>query len=83
MPRLQDAAERLRALGGEPAAEGRLQAALAAIEAVRLDLLRLHAGRGSADQLTRDLEAARQLGARVDAALGARAVVDDAVPTPA
>jgi serine/threonine-protein kinase len=83
--RLQDDAERLEARAGDdPAAAERRQLTVAALEAVRLDLLRLHAGRGSADQLTRDLEAARQLGARVDAALEHRHdPARDPVPTPA
>jgi serine/threonine-protein kinase len=43
--------------------------AVAALEAIRLDLLRLHHGEGSADRLTQDLEAARRLGERVDETL--------------
>jgi len=43
--------------------------AVAALEAIRLDLLRLHHGEASADRLTQDLEAARRLGDRVDQAL--------------
>jgi serine/threonine-protein kinase len=78
--RLQADAERLRAQadtdasGEAPAgrAAERLRVTVAALEAVRLDLLKLHAGAGSLDELTRDVEAARELGRRVDAELAAR-----------
>jgi serine/threonine-protein kinase len=47
-----------------------LQEALAALEMIRLDLLRLHGGAATVQGLTADLGAARQIGERVDAMLG-------------
>jgi eukaryotic-like serine/threonine-protein kinase len=46
----------------------RLGTTVSAMENLRLDLLRLRAGIGSTDGLTEDLEAVRELAARVDAA---------------
>jgi eukaryotic-like serine/threonine-protein kinase len=54
----------------------RLLAAVAAMEHLRLDLLRLHAGIGSADDLTIDLERARSVSVGVNAELSAREEVD-------
>ena len=48
------------------AAQQRLADAVAALEAIRLNLLRLCAGGGSVDSLTADLTAAREVGAEVD-----------------
>jgi hypothetical protein len=45
----------------------RLGTTVSAMENLRLDLLRLRAGVGAPDGLTEDLEALRNLGARVDA----------------
>jgi serine/threonine-protein kinase len=64
--RLRADALAMRARGDDPAT------AVAAMEAVRLDLLRLHAGGGSMGELTRDVDAARELGERIDAELAAR-----------
>src|SRR5512146_1852367 len=50
------------------AAAERLGTTVSAMENLRLDLLRLRAGIGSTDGLTEDLEAVRELAARVDAA---------------
>ena len=72
--RLQADAALLHARVDEPAAAERLQVTVAALEAMRLDLLKLHAGAGSLDELTRDVEAARELGRRVDSELASRAV---------
>jgi predicted Ser/Thr protein kinase len=58
------------------AAAGRLAVSVAALENIRLDLLRLKAGAGTVDQLSADLSAARDIGAEVDAALEGRAEVD-------
>jgi hypothetical protein len=52
---------------------------LAALEATRLDLLRLRAGQGTADQITRTMAAARELGEDIARLLSARAEVDDAL----
>lgn len=57
----------LRAHAGTPQGASRLATAVAALETLRMDLLRLHAGTGSLDELTRDLEAVRRLGDDVDA----------------
>lgn len=62
--------ERLQADALAPAdgtaARARRSTALAAMESLRLDLLRLQAGEVQQDQLTQDLEAARRLGRSVD-----------------
>jgi eukaryotic-like serine/threonine-protein kinase len=54
----------------------RLAAAVAALENIRLDLLRLTAGVGTLDQISADLTAARAIGAEVDAALAGQAEVE-------
>ncbi len=54
------------------AAEDRLATAVAALENLRLDLLRLKAGVGHPDDLTAAIEEARSVGEAVDAALAAR-----------
>ncbi len=53
----------------------RLALAVAALEAIRLDLLRLQAGAGSAEELTADLAAASAIHQAVDVELAARAEV--------
>ncbi len=53
----------------------RLSAVLAALESIRLDLLRLSAGVGDPDSLTRAVRAARRLGDDVDALLGTPAPI--------
>jgi len=55
----------LRDRADDPAAAERLATAVAALEALRLDLLRLHAGNGTIDELTQDIEAARRLGEEI------------------
>ncbi len=52
-------------------AQSRMESAVAALENIRLDLLRLHAGVGSHDELTADLEHAREIADLVDAELAA------------
>jgi eukaryotic-like serine/threonine-protein kinase len=47
-------------------AEQRLADVVTALETLRLDLLRLHAGAGSAESITQDLASARALGSDVD-----------------
>ena len=47
-------------------AEKRLADVVTALETLRLDLLRLRAGRGSPESITQDLEAAKALGEDVD-----------------
>jgi serine/threonine-protein kinase len=68
--RLQSDIAALRDRADEPGAGERLETAVAALEAIRLDLLRLHAGIGTREELTRDIETARRVGEGVDAVLG-------------
>ena len=58
------------------AARERLATVVAALESIRLDLLRLHAGVGSPDDLTADLERAREIGSTVDRELDAQRDVE-------
>lgn len=60
-------------------ARDRLESAVAALENMRLDLLRLQAGIGTPDQLTEDLEKAQEVSAAVDAELEGRAEVSEAL----
>jgi len=60
--RLENEATALRSRGGQPE---RLAMVVSALENVRLDLLRLHAGRGDADALEAALHAAEELGREV------------------
>ncbi len=57
----------------------RLATTVAALENIRLDLLRLKAGVGTVDQLTADLSAAREVHAEVERALEARREVEAAL----
>ncbi|HEU4565108.1 MAG TPA: serine/threonine-protein kinase [Gemmatimonadaceae bacterium] len=66
----QSVADDLR--GAREAAGGRLAATLAALEAIRLDLLRLQAGAGSVESLTVLLESARRVGEQIDGAVTRR-----------
>ena len=52
---------------------------LAALEATRLDLLRLRAGQATPDQITQTMTAARELGDDVERLLSARAEIDAAL----
>ena len=54
------------------AAAGRLAAAVAALENLRLDLLRLKAGAGSLDELSANLTEARRLAGEMDAQVAGR-----------
>lgn len=56
-------------------ARERLEDAVAALENLRLDLLRLHAGVGSPDDLTAALEKGREMGDAIDAELAGRSAV--------
>ncbi len=67
--RLEDDARTLRTAG--PDASRRLTEVVAALEMLRLDLLRLAGGRLSTDELTRHLSGVRRIGERVDAQLEA------------
>ena len=57
----------------------RLAVSVAALENIRLDLLRLKAGVGTVDQLTADLDAARDLQAEIALAIEARREVEAAL----
>jgi predicted Ser/Thr protein kinase len=70
--RLEADALALREQADTPHGAARLATAVAALESLRLDLLRIHAGVGSVDELTRDLDAAREVGERVDAQIEAQ-----------
>jgi serine/threonine-protein kinase len=66
--RLQADVASLRASDdADPARAARLETAVTALENLRLDLLKLHAGRASVDELTADIDRARDLSRRVDA----------------
>ncbi len=60
-------------------ARARLSESVAALETIRLDLLRLRAGAGSVDRITADLAAAGEIGATVDRLLAAGEEVDEAL----
>jgi eukaryotic-like serine/threonine-protein kinase len=60
-------------------ASERLAELLAALEATRLDLLRLRAGQGTADQITHTLTLASELGDQIERLLSARAEIDAAL----
>ena len=64
---LERAADEARRLAPGPERDERVAVAVAALETLRLDLLRLHAAGGPADDLTRDLEAAARIGDEIAA----------------
>ena len=66
---LEDRAEALRA-GGDTGA--RLTEAVAALENIRVGLLRLHAGAGSVGDITQHIARAKEIGERIDMAVGAQ-----------
>jgi serine/threonine-protein kinase len=74
-------ADELRA--ARDAAGRRLATAVAALENIRLDLLRLQAGTGDVHSLTTAPEAARRVGAEVDVALASRDEAHRPIHTPA
>lgn len=63
-------------------AADRLGDILAALEGMRLDLLRLSAGQASAEQVTQNLGAAMELGDEVERLLAGRAEVDHMLRSP-
>jgi hypothetical protein len=79
--RLEADALALRARTPVPERNERLAAAVAALETIRLDLLRLHAAAGTPGDLTRDIEAAKRLsdeiGARVERIDNARRLITE------
>ena len=58
------------------AAAGRLTATVAAIESVRLDLLRLQMGTATVQSVTASLEAAERIGREIERAVGAHAEIE-------
>jgi hypothetical protein len=74
--RLENHAERLR--GRESTGE-QLTATVAALEKLRLALMRLGAGEGSVEDLTLHLEHARAIGDRIDRELAGRGEVESAL----
>jgi serine/threonine-protein kinase len=63
-------------LATRDATQGRLADAVAALETIRLGLLRMQAGSGSVESMTGDLMAAREVAGEVDELLQARGDVD-------
>ncbi len=49
--------------------------AVTALEALRLDLMHLHAGKASLDELTQDVAEARRIGEEIDAEMKGRDAV--------
>ena len=80
--RLETDAMALRARTGDPHGPERLATVVAALETLRLDLLRLHAGTATLDELTAHVAAAREIGVEIDARLQAERLLDRS-PTPA
>jgi len=83
LERLEAQAGRLRGSGADLGGE-KLASTLAAMEHLRLDLLRLKAGAGSQHDLTADLDAARLVGERIEGLLDAFREVEAGLraPTP-
>jgi serine/threonine-protein kinase len=81
--RLEADALALKARAGPDATDGRHATAVAALETLRLDLLRLHAGTGTLDDLTQNLEAVKRLGEEIDAELAGRREVREVLREPA
>jgi ABC-type phosphate transport system auxiliary subunit len=76
-------ADRLQSLEAERGlVQGRLGATIAALEAVRLDLLRLEAAQTLPGSLTEQLDVIRDLQHRVDAAAEVRRLLDSPTPVP-
>jgi hypothetical protein len=69
--RLERQAELLRDRTPDPESDRRLQSVVAALELLRLDLLRLSAADADMDDLTRDLEQARRVSDDIEARLQA------------
>jgi hypothetical protein len=79
--RLEEQVRRLREAPGS-GGHARLTSALAAMESLRLDLLRLGAGAGQPDELTADLAAAGALAERIETLVEARRELDPTTPLP-
>jgi hypothetical protein len=70
----------LRERAEEPQVTERLSATVAALETLRLDLLRLHAGNVTLDELTQNIEAAEQVRREIDRHLEAAREANDLAP---
>jgi serine/threonine-protein kinase len=76
-PQLPNVLHRLQAeamatrLAAEPGGNARFEAAVSALESLRIDLLRLHAGAARREDLTASIDAAQRLGSHIDARLEA------------
>ena len=70
--KLEADARVLREHHDDPVAQKRLASTVAALETLRLDLLRFSAGTGTLGDLTENVAAARKVGEDIDAALAAR-----------
>jgi serine/threonine-protein kinase len=79
--RLEADAGRLKARAGPSGTDSRHATAVAALETLRLDLLRLHAGVGTLDDLTRNLETVKRVGEEIDAELAGRREVREVLET--
>ncbi len=64
------------------AAEQRLSDIVTALDTLRLDILRLRAGQGSAESITQDLDVARALGEDVDRLIAGASEVDASLQRP-
>lgn len=73
--KLEDDAVQLRDRIDDPRAAERLRTVVVAMEALRLDLLRVKEGSAEPSSITQQLDAAREVGAQVDAMLHARGEV--------
>jgi hypothetical protein len=72
-------AEALALRGGDAETDEREASAVAALESLRLDLLRLNAGGAAKGELTRDLEDADRIAEQIEASLAER---DEITPVP-
>jgi hypothetical protein len=81
LERLEAQARRLRE-SGDPDRGERLASTLAAMEQLRLDLLRLRTGVRPSNDLTGDLDAARRVADRIEALLLAQRELESPTPAP-
>jgi hypothetical protein len=81
LERLEAQARRLRE-SGDPAHGERLGSTLAAMEQLRLDLLRLRSGAVASNDLTGDLDAVRRVADRIEALLQAQRELESPSPAP-
>ena len=75
----QHAALHAELTGARAAARARLEETVAALETIRLDLLRLRAGAGSLGRVTADLQRANEVGASVDRLLAGQEEIEQSL----